>query len=95
MTRPSRRTERRDDIRTEASFLGWTCVVLAVVSWALVARLVFDDGRVALTNGGWVVLWSALGIAGTVGAAACYAVSAVARLLAAEPEDRRPGLSGA
>ncbi|CAA9309822.1 MAG: hypothetical protein AVDCRST_MAG16-72 [uncultured Frankineae bacterium] len=93
MTRPSRRTERRDDIRTEAAFLGWTCVVLAVLGWSFAARLAFDDGRVAITDGGWLVLWSVLGLAGTVGAAACYAVSAVARLLAADPEDGGPGIT--
>jgi hypothetical protein len=93
MTREPRRVEQRADIRTEASFVGWSCTALALLGWFLLARAVFgadcgDGCRTPPAGGGWAVLCLAVAVAATAGAAASYAVSAVGRLLAAEPERR-------
>ena len=89
----TRRPELRDDIRTEAAVVGGVSVLVAVVGWVLVARSLGGTqcGPACSTwsrEVGLTVLWLVVALGGTLGAAAAYVVSAVSRLLDAEP--RRP-----
>ena len=94
---PSRtlRPERRADIRLEAVLLGGVGVAVALVGWLLFARAVGGSTcgpgcSVWSREVGVAVLWLVVALSGTLAAAAAYVVSAVARLLDAEPAPQRP-----
>lgn len=101
MARRTPRPEKRLDIRLEAAFIGAVSVVVALVGWALLAReLGAGCGQGCLGVGaqpGQVVLWLCIALSGSLAAAAACVVSAVARLLDAEPgrQDRSAWLSAA
>ena len=100
--RPPRRPrpERRADIRLEAALIGGLGLAVAVIGWTLLARGLGGTACGPRCSA-WsrevvqIVLWLVVALSGTLAAAAAYVVSAVARLLDAEPAQPPASLSAA